>query len=160
MNIDRWVERIYVERDLSRNIASSVAGIFGLLIYLWLQDWVIAAFSALIVFPISKIFVGVIHSAYRRKNKGKEDIEKARIQFNRLSEEEKGVLFEFVRIGGSVMSWSHANKVGLHEPAVSSLMQRGILYPTMTADGMGEAFGITVGVFDVAKEKFDETIGL
>ena len=158
MNVNRWIERIYVERDLSRSVATSMAGVVGLLLYLWLQDWVIAAFAAVIVFPISKVLVGIIHSAYMRKGEEDGDIELAKKQFERLSEEEKAVLFEFVRVGGSVMSWGHANKVGLHEPAVSSLIQRKLLYPTMTADGMREAFGITVEIFDVAQEKYDEQI--
>ena len=156
MNVNRWIERIYIERDLSRSVATSLAGVVGLLLYLWSRDWVIAAFAAVIVFPITKVLVGTIHSAYMRRSEEDGGIEVARKHFERLSTNEKQVLFEFVRVGGSVMSWGHANKVGLHEPAVSSLIQRKLLYPTMTADGMREAFGITVEIFDVAQEKYDE----
>lgn len=158
MNIDRWVERIYVERDLGRSIATSLAGVVGLLTYLLLHDWVIAVFSAVIVFPISKILVGAIHSAYMQRVQEDGGIEIARKQFERLSNDEKDVLFEFVRLGGSVMSWGHANKIGLHEPAVSSLIQRKLLFPTMSADGMREAFGVTVEIFDVAQQKFADSI--
>lgn len=155
MNIERWAERIYNERDFSRNVATSVAGLLGLLIYLYLDDWVVAAFAAMIAFPVTKIVAGALHSRHVQRKSQEGGLEEARQLFERLSSEEKQVLFEFVRLGGSVMPWSHANKVGLHEPAVSSLMQRKALFATMTADGMREAFGITVEVFDVAKEAYE-----
>lgn len=154
MNFDHWIERIYVERDLGRNIAISISGITGLLVYLFSGDWVIAAFSAVIVFPITKVLAGALHSAYVGRRGMDADIEKAKSQFERLSDDEKRVLYEFVRLGGSVMSWSYANRIGLYEPAVSSLMQRQLLFSTMSADGMHEAFGITVDIFDVAKESY------
>jgi len=48
---DKIVERLYSEIDSARSIATSGAGVGGLLIYLMQRDWVIAAFSAVIVFP-------------------------------------------------------------------------------------------------------------
>lgn len=154
MNIERWAERIYAERDFGRGVATSVAGTLGLAVYLITDDWVIAAFSTFIAFPIARILASAVHESYMGRRRS--DTEKRRITelYSRLSPEEKEVLRAFVRIGGSVMSWGHANRVGLHEPAVSSLMQREVLYSTMTADGMHEAFGITTEMFDVAQEAY------
>jgi len=44
--------------------------------------------------------------------------------------------------------------VNLSESGVASLMQREILYSTMTPDGMREAFGIRVDIFDVAQKAY------
>jgi hypothetical protein len=52
---DRLAERLYSETDSARSIATSGAGIVGLIIYLLQRDWVIAAFSAVIVFPIARL---------------------------------------------------------------------------------------------------------
>ena len=49
MNLGRWIERIYTEGDFGRNLATSVAGVVGLLTYLQLNDGVTAAFAAIIV---------------------------------------------------------------------------------------------------------------
>lgn len=156
MNLDRWAERIYTEKDFGRSIATSVSGVVGLVIYLLTADWVIAVFSAVIAFPIVRIISSAIHSAHTRRKLAVEDRQQAEELYQRLSDEEKGVLREFVRVGGSVMSWSHANGVNLNEPGVASLMQREILYSTVTPDGMREAFGIRVDVFDVAQKAYDE----
>ncbi len=152
MNLERWAERIYAERDFGRSIATSVAGIIGLALYLVIHDWTISVFSAVIAFPIVRIISSAAHSAYTRKNLSVKDLEQAQELYEKLSDEEKGVLKEFVLVGGSVMSFGHANRVNLSEPAVASLMQREILYSTMTPDGMREAFGIRVDIFDVAQK--------
>jgi len=154
MNLDRWVERIYAERDFGRSIATSAAGVVGLLIYLNTNDWVIAAFAAIIGFPVVRVLASAIHSAYMRKKHSGRDLREAQELYDKLSEEEKEVIREFVRVGGSVMSWSHANRVNLSEPGVASLMQREVLYSTMTPDGMREAFGISIEIFDVAQKAY------
>jgi len=158
MNFGRWAERIYAERDFGRSIATSVAGIVGLSLYLTSKDWVISAFSTMIAFPIVRVISSAAHSAYKRKKLSITNIEKAQELYDQLSEEEKGVLKEFVIVGGSVMSWGHANRVNLSEPGVASLMQREILYSTMTPDGMREAFGIRVDIFDIAQKAFRKEI--
>jgi ABC-type multidrug transport system fused ATPase/permease subunit len=158
MNFDRWAERIYAERDFGRSIATSIAGIVGLLIYLNTQDWVIAAFAAVIAFPVVRILASAAHSAYMQKKHSSSNQREAQEIYNKLSEEEKEVIREFVRVGGSVMSWSHANRVNLSEPGVASLMQREVLHSTMTPDGMREAFGIRVDVFDVAQKAYVQEI--
>lgn len=154
MNIDRWAERIYAERDFGRSIATSVAAGVGLLLYLITHDWVIAAFSAVIGFPIVRIAASAAHSAYKRRERSETDERKAKELFERLSADEKNVLYEFVKCGGSVMSWFHANRVNLSETGVASLMQRKVLYSTMTPDGMREAVGIDVDIFDEAQKAY------
>ena len=154
MNLERWAERIYAERDFGRSIATSVAGIVGLALYLMTNDWVISVFSAVIAFPIVRVISSAANSAYTRKKLSVKDHEHAQELYDQLSDEEKGVLKEFVIAGGSVMSWGHANRVNLSEPGVASLMQREILYSTMTPDGMREAFGIRVDIFDVAQKAY------
>lgn len=158
MNLDRWAERIYTERDFGRSVATSVSGVVGLLIYLAAKDWVIAAFSTIIAFPMVRLAASAAHSAYSRKELSRSAQEKGQELYERLSDEEKEVLREFVRCGGSVMSWSHANRVGLAESGVASLMQRDILYTTMSPDGMREAFGIKIEMFDVAQKEYAEEV--
>jgi ABC-type multidrug transport system fused ATPase/permease subunit len=156
VSLDRWAKRIYTERDFGRSVATSVSGVVGLVVYLVFEDWVIAVFSAVIAFPIVRIISSAVHSAHTRKKLVVEDRQQAQELYERLSEEEKGVLREFVKAGGSVMSWSHANRVNLHEPGVATLMQREILYSTMTPDGMREAFAVRVDIFDAAQKAYDE----
>jgi len=69
MNLDRWAERIYAERDFGRSIATSVAGVVGLLLYLNTRDWVVAAFAAVICFPIVRVLASAAHSVYMRKKR-------------------------------------------------------------------------------------------
>ncbi|MHB1516273.1 MAG: super-infection exclusion protein B [Acidiferrobacteraceae bacterium] len=154
MAFDRWAERIYAERDFGRSVATSGAGAVGLMLYLITHDWVIAAFSAVISFPIVRIAASAAHSAYKRKERSEICERSTREIFEKLSSDEKGVLYEFVICGGSVMSWSHANRVNLSEPGVASLMQRKVLYSTMTPDGMREAFCIDVDIFDEAQKAY------
>jgi len=156
MTLDRWAERIYTERDFGRSVATSASGFVGLVVYLVIDDWVIAVFSAVIAFPIVRIISSAVHSAHTRKKLAVEDRQQAQELYEKLSEEEKSVLREFVKAGGSVMSWSHANRVNLHEPGVASLMQREILFSTMTPDGMREAFAVRVDMFDVAQNAYDK----
>jgi hypothetical protein len=53
--IDKLTVRLYSETNSARSIATSGAGIVGLAIYLMQRDWVIAAFSAVIVFSIARL---------------------------------------------------------------------------------------------------------
>lgn len=48
--LDKWADRIYSETDVGRSVATSSAGVIGLITYLTTSDWVIAAFAFLIVF--------------------------------------------------------------------------------------------------------------
>ena len=153
MDLDRWAERIYSESDFGRSVATSISGAIGLGVYLYLNDWVIAAFASVIAFPIVRIIATTIHSRFKLKHSSAMSEKEAKDIFLKLSEAEKQVLRKFVDSGGCVMSWSHANRVKLPEIPVASLMQRGLLFSTMTPDGMSEAFGVTTEIFDVAKSE-------
>lgn len=53
------------------------------------------------------------------------------------------------------MSRSQANRVNLNESGVASVMQREVLYSTMTPDLTREAFGIIrVDMLDVAQKAY------
>jgi len=47
-SIEKWADRVYSETDFGRSVATSVAGVIGLAVYLIFGDWVIAAFSSII----------------------------------------------------------------------------------------------------------------
>lgn len=53
--IEKWAERVYAENDFGRSVATSLSGAIGLAVYLLADDWVIAAFSTIISFPIIRI---------------------------------------------------------------------------------------------------------
>jgi len=53
--IEKWADRVYAETDFGRSVATSGAGVIGLLIYLSYNDWVIAAFSTIIAFPVIRL---------------------------------------------------------------------------------------------------------
>jgi hypothetical protein len=55
MKLDRWIERVYSERDIGRGIATSAAGASGLVTYLLCKDVVIAVFVTVILFPLGRI---------------------------------------------------------------------------------------------------------
>lgn len=153
MNIDRWAERIYTERDFGRSIATSGSGIVGLATYISTGDWVIAAFCAVIVFPLIRVISFSLHARYRRHRTSGAQREQIRKQVKKLTADEKEVLRAFVREGGSVLPAGRVNRLGVPESGVESLFQRGIMYSTMTVDGMREALAIEVEVFDTAQEE-------
>jgi len=154
LTFERWAERIYAETDLGRSVATSSAGVAGLTTYATSGDWVVAAFVAIIVFPIVRLGASGLHSRYLERRRIDAATDQAEALLDRLSDAERQVLHEFVGIGGSVMSYQQANRCGLPEPAVSSLKERGVMFDTMTADGMSEAFGVDVDLFDAAQRAF------
>lgn len=156
MDLDRWAERIYSERDFGRSIATSISVAIGLCIYIIADNWVIAAFAWVIGFPVLRLATSAAYSSYRVRRLSESRQRRIQDLYDKLSDVEKAVLREFVKQGGCVMSWSHANRVNLPEPGVSSLKQRGILFDTVSADGMREAFGVTVEIFDVAQKAYSE----
>ena len=54
-SLEKWADRVYSENDFGRSIATSLSGTIGLIVYLVTDDWVSAAFSAIISFPIIRI---------------------------------------------------------------------------------------------------------
>ncbi len=116
----------------------------------------IGAFSVVIIFPIIRVIASTLNQVYSNKKQSHVERQKVQELFDRFSAEEKKVIRAFVEAGGSVLSWSRANRLGVSESGVESLMQREILYSTMTADGMREAFVIDTEIFDLAQKVFAE----
>ena len=152
-SIEKWADRVYAETDFGRSIATSLSGLVGLVVYLATNDWVIAAFSTIIAFPIIRIISTGINEKFERKKKRKIDEENARDIYDRLSDEEKEVINSFVMAGGSVLTWGQMNKQGVSFSAVESLLQREVLWTSMTADGLTETFVLNSNVFDIANAK-------
>lgn len=147
-NLDKLVERLYSETDFSRSVATSVAGLVGLVIYLLLQDWVIAAFAAIIVFPVIRLASSRIHERRQRSEKRRAEQEEADESYSRLSEHEQAVVQAFVEAGGAVLTWSQMNALELRGSAVESLIHREFLNTSMTADGMRETFVLDQALFE------------
>lgn len=103
--LDKWAERIYAETDVGRSIATSVAGVVGLSVYLLSSDWVIAVFSAVIAFPLVRLVATGLHARAVRRAQGQMELEEAERIYDRLSEHEKTVVQAFVQSGGSVLTW-------------------------------------------------------
>lgn len=69
--MEKWADRVYKENDFGRSIATSFAGLIGLVVYLLSKDWVIAAFTSIITFPIIRIVATDINEKAERNKKGK-----------------------------------------------------------------------------------------
>jgi len=129
--IEKWAERVYAETDFSRSIPTSLSGILGLAAYLLFSDWVIAAFALIIFFPVVRLVASAIHARVSRNAVRRAKRNDAENIFGSLGEEEKAVVFEFVGVGGCVMTWSHMNKLAVSGPAIESLIQRELLSTSM-----------------------------
>lgn len=156
-NYEKLVTTIYSEEDIGRGVATSVAGLTGLGTYLYFGDAVIAAFSAISIFPIVRIIAKAIHTKLSSRSAAKQEKADLLDQFDRFSAEEKAVLEFFVRAGGSCVSYDMVNRstYPFPRPAVNSLLQRGILRTTMMEDCITEAFAITTESFDLAQASID-----
>lgn len=151
--INKWAERVYTETDVGRSVATSVSGVIGLVVYLLSNDWVIAAFSTIISFPIIRLIASGMHEKAIRHAKRRIAREEAEHVYDQLSDDEREVVRAFVSAGGSVLTWSHVNSLSLPGPAIESLIQRELLWSSMTADGMRETFAIDSSIFDVGRER-------
>lgn len=151
--IDKIVEKLYSETDSARSIATSGAGVVGLIIYLMQRDWVIAAFSAVIVFPIARLASARIHERFHRAEMRRTEREMAQDMYSQLSEHEKAVVQAFVQAGGSVLTWSHVNALNLRGPAIESLINRQLLSTDVTADGIRETFVLNRTLFQAGVDK-------
>lgn len=152
---DKWAERIYSETDRGRSVATSFAGLVGLALYLLTSDLAIAGFSAVIVFPVVRVLVSSVHSKSERLAKLKAQEDGIQRLYDRLGPKEKAVLFVFVEAGGSVMTWGQINKSDTHFSAIESLMQRGLLQTSVSADGITETFVIDQDLFDVGQKNYE-----
>ena len=154
--IDAWAKKIYEENDFGRGVATSVSGVVGLGAYLLSNDWVIAAFSMIISFPIARISASSIQQEIKKRSEGRGDREALEQTFEKLSDEEKRIFRIFVDSGGCVMTWSSANAADVSTAGIESLTQRDLLWTTMTSDGMREAFAIRPELFDLAQQRLTD----
>jgi ABC-type multidrug transport system fused ATPase/permease subunit len=148
-SIEKWAERVYAETDFGKSIATSLAGVVGLLVYLVLADWTIAAFSAVIFFPAFRFAAAAIHTRMERNAKRRARCSDAEHIFGTLSNEEQAVVAEFVKFGGCVLTWGQVNRSPVSRSAIESLIQREVLSTSMTADGMRETFVLNVALFEI-----------
>jgi ABC-type multidrug transport system fused ATPase/permease subunit len=153
-SIEKWAERVYAENDFGRSVAISVSGLIGLLVYLLTADWVIAAFSTIISFPIIRLVSTGLNEWFKRKKQRNIERENASHLFAKLSDEEKEVIKAFVRAGGSVLTWVQMNNEPVSSAAIESLIQREAVWTSITADGMRETFALNSHLFDIGNEKY------
>lgn len=148
-SIEKWAERVYAETNFGKSIATSLAGVVGLAVYLLLGDWAIAAFAAIIFFPVARLTTTAIHARVARNAGRRARRNDAEHTFSTLSEEEQAVVAEFVRAGGCAITWGQANRSPISGAAIESLIQREVLSTSMTADGMRETFVLDPALFEV-----------
>lgn len=151
--IDKWADRVYSETDFGRSIATSLSGIIGLTVYLITTDWVIAAFSSIISFPIIRIVATSVNDRINFFAKQRKIKKQTEYTYNGLSDGEKDVVQAFVTAGGTGLTYSHINNLELSSPAVETLIQREIIWTSMTADSMCETFVLDTAIFDIAQKK-------
>tara|TARA_B110000196_G_C21092808_1_gene638428 strand:+ start:55 stop:540 length:486 start_codon:yes stop_codon:yes gene_type:complete len=151
-SIEKWADRVYAENDFGRSVATSLAGLLGLVIYLLTNDWVIAAFSTLIAFPVVRLISTGINEKIERKKQRNISKESSLHKYEKLSAEEKVVVASYVKAGGSVLTWGQMNNEPVSSAAIESLIQRELLWSSMTADGMRETFALDTEIFDAAND--------
>ena len=157
-SIEKWADRVYSEEDFGKGIATSLSGVVGLVVYLFSNDWVISAFSAIIAFPIFRIVASSFNEKYKRKNARKIEEENAKYTFETLTEEELEVIKSFVHAGGSVLTWNQVNKLSVHTATIESLIQRELVWTSVTADSMTETFALDTNVFNLGVKKYAKKI--
>ena len=157
MDLDRWIERIYSERDVGRGVATSTSGATGLLTYLLSGDWVVSGFVAVIVFPIARIAASSFHSHWNQTRERTHSMDELRDLFDGLGSEEKAVVHAFVRHGGSVITWREFNRSqDFSHIGIESLINRGVASMGMMADGMTETFVLDTDLFAYAQKAFPQ----
>ncbi|WP_112480224.1 hypothetical protein [Vibrio variabilis] len=150
-SIDKWLEKVYSENDFGRGIATSLSGAVGLASYLYSDDWVIAFFSLVIIFPVARIVATALNE--RSKVKITNNLQHKQLVdvFQRLSKEELRVIRAFTESGGTALTFRQINELDLSTPAIESLVQRELLWTSVTSDLMTETFALDTDFFDVAK---------
>jgi UDP-N-acetylmuramyl pentapeptide phosphotransferase/UDP-N-acetylglucosamine-1-phosphate transferase len=103
-SIEKWADRVYVENDFGRSVATSLAGLLGLVTYLLTNDWVIAAFFTLIAFPLVRLISTGVNEKNERKKQRNTSKETSLHKYEKLSAEEKAVVASYVKSGGSVLT--------------------------------------------------------
>ena len=153
MNWDKLIASIYSEQDFGRSIATTVAGIVGLVMYLLVSDWVIALFASIIAFPVCRVISSALHSKWKQKHIDVLKRLKAEKEFSRFSQQERQVIEFFVREGGACVSWGRVNNSQLPFPraGLNSLIARDLVRASVMEDGMSESFVLDIDTFDYAQ---------
>ncbi|MGL5418739.1 MAG: hypothetical protein ACRDA9_04735 [Plesiomonas shigelloides] len=154
-SVEKWAEKIYDETDFGKSISVSISGAIGLSVYFWLSDWVVAAFSTIIVFPLFRILTGSLHARYVRHSSHQRVIDEANIIYNKLCDDELDVVKEFVLAGGCVLTWSQVNRLPISSASIETLLQRGVLHSSVMADGMTESFVLDTNIFDIGVKELN-----
>lgn len=157
MKFDEIAAKIYGETDFARSLATAFAGVVGLSIYLWKRDAVIAAFSAVIVFPIVRLGSHSLRAAWLARGAKRTKEAQSLELLEKLSVQEKDILRFFVAAGGACVSWGYVNssKLPFPRPALNSLMARGVVHTSVMEDGMTESFVLDTEMFDIAQKHVD-----
>ena len=150
--IDKWAEKIYSETDFGKSIATSIAGAVGLGVYLYTDDWIVSVFTIMITFPIFKILSTLIHRKIASQAARLSKKEESQILYDGLSSKELDVIDAFIQSGGTVLTFSYVNSLPISSSAIETLIQRGVVWTSMTADGMTETFALDTAIFDIANK--------
>jgi hypothetical protein len=154
--MEKWAERLYSETDVGRSVGTSLAGALGLGIYLKFGDWVIAIFASVIFFPVARLIASAAHKRVTRRSRRRAESESTERIYDRLSDEERTVVSVFVGSGGCVITWGQMNNSSVSANGVESLIQRGLLSTSVTADGMRETFVLDSDLFGVGLRRSRE----
>ena len=76
-------------------------------------------------------------------------------RWDKLSVDEQQVVGTFVLAGGCVLSWDQMNEASVSTNAVESLVARGLLWTSVTADGSGETFVLDPDLFDTGQLRWE-----
>lgn len=160
MGIEKWAERIYLEEDFGKNVATTVTGLIGLCVYLASEDVPLAAFITIILFPLTRIVANVLRSKHVEKTKIKDQqaaLEALDQVVENLTDQERLVIHEFVKYKSSVISdkYLKMNSVYLPDGAVKSLMERGYLTEETFGPGMYD-LKLNIAIFEAGRRRFEE----
>jgi ABC-type multidrug transport system fused ATPase/permease subunit len=161
MDIEKWAERIYLEEDFGKNIATSTSGVVGLIIYLSKSDFALAAFVAIIIFPVVKIISNSLREKYIAK-KQERDYEAAKEELDRtvkeLTDQERLVIHKFVQYKSAVMSnkYIKLNNVFLPDGAVKSLMERKFITEEFYGLSGEYDLKLNLDVFEAGRRYFEK----
>lgn len=147
---EKWIDRVYAETDVGRSVATSLAGLVGLGVYLFRGDWVIAAFASVIMFPVARLAASAIHHRFAGDTVQAAHRQWAERTYNALSDEELKAVDVFVKAGACVLTWRQFNRSDASGNALESLMRRDALTASIMADGGSESFVLDTDLFDVA----------
>lgn len=160
MDIDKWADRIYLEEDFGKNIATTISGLFGLTVYLIQDDFALAAFVTIITFPVVKIITNTFRNKSLKKGEAIER-EKTKKEMDQLvkdlTDQERLVIHEFVKYNSSVMSerYIKLNSVFLPDGAVKSLMERGFLTENRFVSGSYD-LKLNIVIFEAGRRCFEK----